>query len=391
MQQFPAKPLCAAMLASTLLLAACGGGGGGGGGTPLPPSSSLDNICNAGTEKRWVRSYLDEIYLWSDEITEVDAGSYANAADYFNALLVRTPDAFGLPKDRFSSVIPISDAEGVLQGLADVQKNHTDAVPITRVMASPGGRRTGYILFNDFKKGAQDDLIDSFRQLRDGAVQDLVLDLRDNSGGFLYIALATASMITGPASDGKRFEQLRYNDKRAEETAESDIPFSSRLLFEETKYPLGTRLPQLNLPRVYVLTSGATCSSSESVINSLRGIDVEVVLVGDTTCGKPYGFERRDNCGYAYFPIEFKGANAKGFGDYSTGFAPTCRVEDDPAAPTGSTRDPLLKAALHHIDNGACPAANDLRAVQSDATPVAPVRRMPSRPAWAGRLLWDQR
>ncbi|HEY8359842.1 MAG TPA: S41 family peptidase [Ramlibacter sp.] len=384
MQQFLARPLCAAMLASTLLLAACGGGGGGGEGG-FVRSSRLDNICVAETEKQWVRSYLDEVYLWSDEIVDVDAANYSNPADYFNALLVRTPDAFGLPKDRFSAVLPITAAQGVLQG---VVKDHTDTVPITRVMASPEGRRTGYVLFNDFATGAQDDLIDAFRQLREGDVQDLVLDLRDNSGGFLYIAQALASMITGPAANGKRFEQLRYNAKRADETAESELPFSSRLLFAETKYPEGTRLPQLNLPRVYVLTSGATCSSSESVINGLRGIDVEVVLVGDTTCGKPYGFQRKDNCGFAYFPIEFKGANAKGFGDYSTGFTPTCRVEDDPAAPTGGARDPLLKAALHHIDNGSCPAASEL---QSDATPRLAPRRTPDRPAWAGRLLRDAR
>lgn len=385
MQKLLAKPLFAALLASTVLLAACGGGGGGstsGGADGAATSSDLEGMCSLPDQKRFVRAYLDESYLWYREIRDVDPARYSSVPDYFDALLVRTPDANGLPKDRYSTVLPTGSAQ-------DVRKDHTDAVPVTRVLRSPEGRRTGYIQFNDHESGAQDDLITAFRELRDGGVQDLVLDLRFNSGGFLYVALAAASMIAGPSAEGRVFEQLRYNDKRQAETAASTLSFSSRLQFQETQYASGSRLPQLDLPRVYVLTSGQTCSSSESIVNGLRGIDLQVVLVGDTTCGKPYGFRRRDNCGYAYFPIEFQGANAKGFGDYSAGFAPTCRVAEDPDAAAGSTRDPLLNAALFHIDNGSCPAAS-ARTAQSSSAPAATVRT-PSRPAWSGRLLWDQR
>ena len=53
------------------------------------------------------------------------------------------------------------------------------------------------------------------------------------------------------------------------------------------------------------------------------GIDIDVRLIGDTTCGKPYGFLPEDNCGTTYFTVQFKGANAKGFGDYSDGFTPS--------------------------------------------------------------------
>ena len=57
----------------------------------------------------------------------------------------------------------------------------------------------------------------------------------------------------------------------------------------------GTALPTLNLSRVFVLTGRNTCSASESVINSLRGVNVEVIQIGSTTCGKPYGFYPQDN------------------------------------------------------------------------------------------------
>jgi len=41
---------------------------------------------------------------------------------------------------------------------------------------------------------------------------------------------------------------------------------------------------------------------------------VEVVQIGNTTCGKPYGFTAHDNCGMSYFPIEF---NDSTFGSLS--------------------------------------------------------------------------
>lgn len=380
----------AALGAAVLLLSACGGGGGGE-APRFPPSSQLEGDvagCSVDTQKRFVRSYLDEIYLWYNEIPEVNPDSYDNVRDYFHALLVRTPDANGLPKDRFSDALPTAQARiagSTALSLDPRLANHTGYVPLIFNDTTGGGRNFGYIQFNDHDVGAQDDLIDAFRQVRDAGAQDLVLDLRFNSGGFLYIALTAASMVTGPASQGQVFERLEYNDKRASETANSTLTFSSTVQFGESRYAKGTALPQLALPRVFVLTSGATCSASESIINALRGIDVQVVRVGDTTCGKPYGFRRKDNCGTAYFPIEFQGTNAKGFGGYTTGFTPNCQVSDNGTVGAGSAGDPLLAAAKHYIDNGTCPAGTATTA-QNAATPIVR-NETPRRPGWAGRLL----
>lgn len=400
------RPLVA-LAASLLLLAGCGGGGGGGDGgggeaesvildpATLGASSQYANACTVDNQKKWVRSYLDEIYLWYDEVPQVNAAAHRNAPDYFEALLVKTPDASGRPRDRFSAVLPLSRAEDLRQSLGLAQaadagavvKAGSAAVPVVRADDSPGGRRVGYILFSAHDRGAQDELVAGFRQLQTEGVQDLVLDLRDNSGGYLYIALAAASMVTGPAASGEIFEQLRYNDKRTARPADT-LRFSSTLQFGEPRNPAGTPLPQLALPRVFVLTTGRTCSASESIINSLRGIDVEVVRIGSTTCGKPYGFEQKNNCGYAYFPVEFQGANAKGFGDYTSGFAPTCGIAETGATP-GSATDPLYQGALTYIDTGNCPAGTATGA-QMAATPLLGASEIPNRPDWAGRLLLPQ-
>jgi hypothetical protein len=115
-------------------------------------------------------------------------------------------------------------------------------------------------------------------------------------------------------------------------------------------------LPHLDLSHVTILTTYDTASASESVINSLRGVDVAVDLIGTTTRGKPYGFVPQDNCGYTYFAIQFKGVNNKGYGDYADGFTPTCNVPDDFTHARGDTAETLLATALSYRQTKACPA-----------------------------------
>ena len=159
-------------------------------------------------------------------------------------------------------------------------------------------------------------------------------------------------MVAGPGSDGKTFERPVYNDK---------TPPADAVRFLSSAYgfsaPANTPLPYLGLNHVTILTSADTCSASEAVINGLRGVDVKVDLVGGTTCGKPYGFTPVDNCGTTYFSIQFKGVNAKGYGDYADGFAPTCAASDDMTHALGDPAEGMLAAALSYRANNTCPAA----------------------------------
>ncbi|TDM06163.1 MAG: peptidase S41 [Ideonella sp. MAG2] len=232
-------------------------------------------------------------------------------------------------------------------------------VPTTQVLTTGAGRRVGYMLFNDHIATAEGQLITAVNTLRDAAVQDLVLDLRYNGGGYLYIASELAYMVAGASrTSDKLFEHLQYNSKRTADTnaADARTPFYDTSCYLDSNFKCTRQesLPTLNLSRVFVLTSSGTCSASEAIINGLRGVDVEVVLIGDTTCGKPYGFTAKDNCGISYFPIEFKGVNAKGFGDYADGFAATCSAQDDYSRALGDPAEGQLAAALYRLDNGAC-------------------------------------
>ena len=255
------------------------------------------------------------------------------------------------------------------------------------VMGASG--KVGYMLFTDHSSVAQDKLIDAIASLQAQGINDLVLDMRYNGGGYLYVAEALASMVAGPSADGKVFERLQFNDKRATDTADGTFPFSTQVLYSAGgKYSTGDTLPALSLPRLYVLTTDSTCSASESVINSLRGVDVNVVLIGSTTCGKPYGFTRRDNCGEALYPIEFQGFNNKGFGDYANGFAPSCTVGDDFEHALGDPAESMLSAALLHMSTGQCPATSSVAARDvARSAPAVTGLQLTGRPVIPGRVL----
>jgi len=230
------------------------------------------------------------------------------------------------------------------------------------------------MLFNDHIATAELGLVEAVNQLDAGdGIDDLVLDIRYNGGGFLALASELAYMIAGPDATAKRtFELTQFNDKHPADDPVtgrriSATPFYDTTLGPPFSAPADEPLPTLSLPRVFIITGSSTCSASESIINSLRGVDVEVIQIGSTTCGKPYGFYPADNCGTTYFTIQFRGVNDKGFGDYSDGFSPAntegvvgvvlpgCSVPDDFSAALGDPNEARLAAALTYRATQGCP------------------------------------
>lgn len=155
-----------------------------------------------------------------------------------------------------------------------------------------------------------------------------------NGGGHVISANLIATCIAGAKSEGKVFTSLRYNKERMEKRNNK----REEELFAYSNYEnLATSLSAgaLNLQHVYCIVGSGTASASELVINSLKGIDVEVTLIGKRTTGKNVGMEPveytiRNNV-YEVVPITFQSYNAKGVGDYENGFTPDIEIdENDP-------------------------------------------------------------
>ncbi|WP_370980614.1 S41 family peptidase [Agaribacterium sp. ZY112] len=249
-----------------------------------------------------------------------------------------------------------------------------------------GDKSVGYLVFNDHVAPAETALIDAISELRTEGVDELVLDLRYNGGGYLVLAAQLAYMVSGRGSDDPIvFDLPIFNDKHPTINPVTGRRIAAMPFVPETvglSEPAGRQLPTLALDRVVIITDGGTCSASEALINGLSGAGVDVVLVGGTTCGKPYGFYPQDNCGTSYFSIQFKGVNALGFGDYSDGFAPAgtgagtiemagCRAADDLEHPLGDSNERLLSNALSYIDTGTCTPLNVSTSQSKSSAPAA--------------------
>ncbi len=266
----------------------------------------------------------------------------------------------------------VRDLDGTTRDVTMTSTNVV-ATPVQNVVTIPTPTgNVGYLLFNAHLATAESGLIDAVNQLRTANITDLIIDLRYNGGGFLAIASEFSYMIAGAGpTAGQVFENLRFNDKHPNTDPVTGIPLTP-IPFHTTTLGFsvapGQALPTLDLPRVFVLSGPNTCSASESIMNSLRGVNVDVFQIGSTTCGKPYGFYPTDNCGTTYFTIQFKGENDLGFGDYTDGFSPNnatgtvgtilpgCSVADDFTHALGDPAEARLAAALVYRTSQSCPA-----------------------------------
>lgn len=305
-----------------------------------------------------------------DRITAIDGEDFING----NNVAVLNDGLF--PNDGDTHEFTVTDFDGTNERTVSMTAEEitTDPVPITDVFATPQGP-VGYMYFVGYNRPSEEALFNAVNDFIAAGITELIIDVRYNTGGFLDISNELAFMIAGPAAaQGRIYDELRFNDKhtvRNPVTNELLTPTNFYTTAQGFSVAQGTALPALNLSRVYLLVGNTTASANESLINGLRGIDFEVILVGEPTTGKPYGFYPTDNCGTTYFSVQFQTVNEKGFGDFSEGFKPTenpvaqdevqgCEVGDDYANQLGDPAEARLATALGLIDNLDCATATPI-------------------------------
>jgi C-terminal processing protease CtpA/Prc len=67
-------------------------------------------------EKRFMRLYHEENYLWYRELPVLDEASYSSTIDYFNALKTTAVTASGAPRDRFHFTYPTAQWDAMQKG-----------------------------------------------------------------------------------------------------------------------------------------------------------------------------------------------------------------------------------------------------------------------------------
>ena len=112
---------------------------------------------------------------------------------------------------------------------------------------------------------------------------------------------------------------------------------------------------------VAFLTTRSSLSASELLINSVRA-HVRTEIVGSTTGGKPVGSKHLSFCDSVLAPITFQLVNARGQGDYYDGLDPQCPADDDLTRDLGDPDEQSLAAAISMILGEGCPVQPDLDA-----------------------------
>ena len=219
------------------------------------------------------------------------------------------------------------------------------AYPVAPVLARtvidrPSGP-VGYVVLYTFTEPARQAWAEALAEVRAAGARRLVVDLRDNGGGRLFVAAEVAGSLAPARAAGEVFAQLRYNPRMSANDLRIDVP----------AHPGAG-----SFERVAWLVSESTCSAAESLIAGLRPFRADAV-VGTSTCGKPVGFSPQTRDDKVLSAVTFESFNAEGTGGWFDGLAPTCTVSAEPWLPWGDPRDPRLAAALDWLDTGRCGAA----------------------------------
>ena len=217
------------------------------------------------------------------------------------------------------------------------------------------GQRIAYLMYNEFSTGPENKGTEEtyneqmkaiFANFKAQQPDALILDLRYNNGGYLQCAQALGSLIAPASALGKNFVNLQFNAKANPQRKE---------------YPLLESYAEANLDlgKVYILTTNHTASASEALINGLipyMGKE-NVILIGERTEGKNVAMTafRNETYGITLWPVVAYTSNAEDFSDYGDGFEPTHELTERNIVdwyPLGDNREYLLKNAISLITTG---------------------------------------
>lgn len=216
------------------------------------------------------------------------------------------------------------------------------------------GHKIGYLCYLQFEY--TDDLVPSLKRFYDAQVDEIILDLRYNPGGYVSTCKYLSNSLINEKGYNQIFQQCTYNDVLTceyEQKTGSGITINSFTTPNNGIGVLGNPLYGLNLKRLYVLTSKYSASASEAAIISMRPF-MDVILIGEQTYGKGVGsWTIRDNrFKYQLQPITMRYHNALMettpddglFVDYLVPDGYNTRKKD-----LGDIEEPLLAKAIELI------------------------------------------
>jgi C-terminal processing protease CtpA/Prc len=308
------------------------------------------------------------------EVLYVKPGTGAEAQGVKRGNAFRTIDGTQMTVSNYSALLQkssmrITFADPSLAGNLISFENERDiTITKTRYAENPifvdsiyfiHGKKIGYLVYNFFAGDSGDDsktydkqLNTVFGKFKSAGVDNVIVDLRYNSGGSTISAMHLASMLASPLNTNDVFYKLIFNNNLTDENV--DVNFSSKI--RETEVNINNIGD--NLQKVCFITSQWSASASEMVILGLQPfMNSKIIIAGDTTVGKSYASvsfyeENNPQNKWGMQPLVAKYTNGNGDLVPATGFIPNHFIKETfiiPKKALGDINEALLNAALSEI------------------------------------------
>lgn len=288
----------------------------------------------------------------------------------YQELLFGNATSYTIGLSDFNNGNPISNGNTISLDKFELQEN---PIAVSKVIEE-GSKKIGYLLYNQFARNYDGQLNTVFANFKAENIDEIIIDLRYNPGGFISSATYLGSMITGQFN-GQLYSQEIWNDKVMAANASSLFlnNFTNEIRnVDDGVITLQETINNLNFTKAYFIVSNSSASASELVINALSSY-IDVRVIGSTTRGKQVGSitiydsdnARRTganlnpNHTYAMQPLVLEISNKNGV-NYPNGIVPASadfpgisQGEDfSNLGVLGEKSDPLLNAALNYVLTG---------------------------------------
>jgi len=189
-----------------------------------------------------------------------------------------------------------------------------------------------------------------FGTFKQNCIDDFIIDLRYNPGGYVSICHYISGLILADEHLGKISGYHQYNQKLSKEMY-TKTGNEEEILRFPSKVSIGGN--NLGIGKMYVLVSENTASASEYLINSLKPY-IEVVVIGVTTCGKGVGSQTIQDNRYKWQiqPIMFRYYNVLHQTVPDSGIVPDIQADEKNIGTfyeLGDTNEYLLSIAISQI------------------------------------------
>ncbi|MCM1140599.1 MAG: S41 family peptidase [Muribaculum sp.] len=393
------------------------------------PTIPSENAFEA--QNRWIYSQMNRNYLWREDLPDSLACNFnQNTKEFFESILspkdrfsylttnsdysLSRQNSWGFAYQKFMDrngrvgmqvlykirynqnitegdwLMSIDDEEATFVKLEISEKGLFEIIPnsefeisssISSIVSSTNtvicdtvymvdNKKIGYMCYVEFDDIA--DLQDPMKKFKESNINELILDLRYNPGGFVNTCNFLCNCIVPESAYEKVFQQCSYNDILSayyEQTTGYDRTFTFfKKPHKNDATTIGTPVVPLNLKRIFILTSKHTASASEAAIICMRPY-MDVTMIGETTVGKGVGSRNFSDNQYKYAiqPIIMRYYNSLGETTPDEGLTPDYYISDGYSTPKreiGDTQESLLNYALSLIVPTAYQFASTSRSIK---------------------------